>query len=105
MSDAEVCKKATLLVGDATTNVITKLAEKPDASTINVVELRQLIMEMRALVPQMPEETLAEDLEDLIKPLEQIDEVIDSGVNQSIETGIYASRGPGLIISCGRYTT
>lgn len=90
-----------MLAADATT-LITDLAEHPDGSTIDRDQLDRLIIEMRELQRHMPG-GLGEDLGDLVVPLEQLAEVFDTGVNRTIETEIYRSRGPGLTIACGAY--
>lgn len=97
------CVRATNLVATATTDLIGEFVDHPDGSTIDMLKLSSTIAEMEAVQPSMPER-LGDDLGDLITPLQQLQEALTTGVNRTIETGIYRSRGPGLIIACGRYT-
>ncbi|MDG4792431.1 hypothetical protein [Micromonospora sp. WMMD1082] len=97
------CIRATNLVADATTDLIGELVDHPDGSTIDRTLLSNTIADMEALRPSMPE-GLGADLGDLVEPLKQLQEAFDTGVNRTINTGVYRSRGPGLIIACGQYT-
>lgn len=102
MGYTDACTAADrLLIGDALT-LITDFVDDPSLASIDEARIQSVVDRMNAIAPSLPS-AVATGWQQILAVILELQTAKTDGVNDTIETGVFANTSQDTIVACGPY--